>query len=119
MINRVRILFTWLFSIVALTLVFVVNHVLPLCQLYELKEQEKSQHEDLGDLENLFEESNEKVLNPIVLLLIVSYIAFEEIYLIEYMLSGKRDTCQNFTMLIVITRYCFMRLSTPCCTHGC
>ena len=119
MIDRVRILFTWLFSIVALTLVFVVNHVLPLCQPYELKEQEKSLHEELGDLEKLFEESNEKVLNPIVLLLIVSYIAFEEICMIEYMLSGKRNACQKFTVLVLITRYCFMRVSTPCCPHGC
>ena len=55
--------------------------------------KKRSLHEDLGVLEKLFKESNEKVLNPIVLLLIVLYIAFEEICLIEYMLSGKRDTC--------------------------
>ena len=35
-------------------------------KLYNLSEQEKSLHEDLGVLEKLFEESNEKVVNPVV-----------------------------------------------------
>ena len=107
MIGRVRFLFTWLFSIVALTLFSFSEPCLAKVLNYiNLMNEKKSFYKCLGVVENLLEEFSFGVTQPhsfnVELTLIFP---LKENCLIKRMLSGKVRFMPKSAMLIISNIY--------------